>query len=123
MNANGRSLRKMDLDTALHIEATMRPKPLEIICYHCQQSAEKYLKAALVHFEKPIEKTHDLTFLAELLQECVDVSDEFYRACASLTKYGVKARYPHQIVTSQTDANRAIADAKKIQAWVREALA
>lgn len=24
---------KMDLDTAIHIEATMRPKPLEIICY------------------------------------------------------------------------------------------
>ena len=22
----------------------MKPLPLEIICYHCQQSAEKYLK-------------------------------------------------------------------------------
>lgn len=24
----------------------MRPIPVEIICYHCQQSAEKYLKGS-----------------------------------------------------------------------------
>lgn len=110
---------KMDLDTAIHIEATMHPKPLEIICYHCQQSAEKYLKAAFVYFQKPIEKTHDLTFLAEVLQDFVDISDEVYRACAALTKYGVKARYPFQLITSQNDAIFAIADAKKIQSWVK----
>lgn len=109
---------KMDLDTAIHIEATMRPKPLEIICYHCQQSAEKYLKATFVYFQKPIEKTHDLTFLAEVLQDSIDVSDDIYRACAALTKYGVKACYPFQLVTSQNDVSFAIANAKRIQYWV-----
>jgi len=32
-----------DLSSAHHL-ITMRPRPIEIICYHCQQSAEKYLK-------------------------------------------------------------------------------
>ena len=28
--------------------ATMHPQPYEIICYHCQQAVEKYLKAFLL---------------------------------------------------------------------------
>jgi HEPN domain-containing protein len=26
----------------------MHPTPVEVICYHCQQSAEKYLKGYIV---------------------------------------------------------------------------
>ena len=37
-----------DLKTARHIYDTMQPVPLEIVCYHCQQSAEKALKAFLI---------------------------------------------------------------------------
>lgn len=37
---------KMDLDAAKHLNDTFYPKPLQIICYHCQQSAEKALKAS-----------------------------------------------------------------------------
>ena len=33
---------------------------LNIICYHCQQAAEKYLKGFLVSKYIPFEKTHDL---------------------------------------------------------------
>jgi len=36
----------MDLGTAEYLQ-NMSPLPLEIICYHCQQSAEKYLKGYL----------------------------------------------------------------------------
>ncbi len=32
-----------DLSSAAFLQK-MRPTPVEIICYHCQQSAEKYLK-------------------------------------------------------------------------------
>ena len=34
----------MDLGVAGHLDATYHPKPLEIICYHCQQAAEKAIK-------------------------------------------------------------------------------
>lgn len=33
---------KRDLEAAKFL-MDMYPKPLEIICYHCEQSAEKYL--------------------------------------------------------------------------------
>ena len=40
-------LAAMDLSTAEYLK-NMNPLPIEIICYHCQQSAEKYLKGYLV---------------------------------------------------------------------------
>ena len=39
---------KMDYLTAKHLYGNMYPKPLEIICYHCQQSIEKLLKGVLI---------------------------------------------------------------------------
>ena len=50
----------MDLSAAEHL-LTMRPLPVEIICYHCEQAAEKFLKATLVQFDREPPKTHDLT--------------------------------------------------------------
>ena len=32
---------EMDYLTAKHLYGNMYPKPLEIICYHCQQSIER----------------------------------------------------------------------------------
>jgi HEPN domain-containing protein len=34
------------------------PGKNEIICYHCQQSAEKYLKSLLALLDKPIPRSH-----------------------------------------------------------------
>ena len=34
----------MDLGVAKYLMENYYPKPLEIICYHCQQAAEKPLK-------------------------------------------------------------------------------
>ena len=42
---------KMDMDTARHLYDTFYPKPLPIICYHCQQAAEKSIKAVIVFVE------------------------------------------------------------------------
>lgn len=44
----------------------MIPPPLEIICYHCQQSAEKYLKGYIALKGGKIIKTHDLTLLNKI---------------------------------------------------------
>ena len=52
----------MDLSAAEHL-LTMRPLPVEIICYHCEQAAEKFLKATLVQFDREPPKTHDLILL------------------------------------------------------------
>ena len=39
----------------------------EIIAYHCQQSAEKFLKALFVQSNRKIPKTHDLGILVDEL--------------------------------------------------------
>ena len=60
----------MDLNSAEYL-LDMRPIPIEIICYHCQQSAEKHLKGYLVLHGMNPPKTHDLDELCKL---CMKVS-------------------------------------------------
>jgi len=44
-------------------------KPLyNLVCFHAQQCAEKYLKAVLEQKTSPIPRTHDLVALIELAQ-------------------------------------------------------
>ena len=50
---------KMDLSSAKFLQK-MYPVPLEVICYHCQQPAEKFLKGFLALNEHELQKTHDL---------------------------------------------------------------
>jgi len=88
---------------------------LEIICFHCQQSAEKYLKAFLVKNNEKIPKTHDLTIL---YLKCINIDTTLKgikRQCANLTNYSVNIRYPYHIEINDSDAKKAIEDAKQIQ--------
>lgn len=107
----------MDLATANHLFNTMYPKPYEIICYHCQQAAEKYLKALFVKNQKELVKTHDLVVLAKSLSDvCHSVSD-ILRECAILTPYGVRIRYPQEMPLEEDDVRLALDYAEKIKVW------
>lgn len=57
----------IDYKTAVHLDENMYLKPLEIICYHCQQAIEKMLKGALVGDGMKVQKTHDFGLLTEQL--------------------------------------------------------
>lgn len=62
--------------------------------YHCQQAAEKALKAVLASSGEAIPKTHDLRVL---IGRCVaiETSLEALRdACDELTPYATEFRYP-----------------------------
>lgn len=54
-----------DLEVAKHLNKTFYPKPLEIICYHCQQAAEKAVKGLIVSkgCQGGLPKIHDISFL------------------------------------------------------------
>jgi HEPN domain-containing protein len=54
----------MDLESAKHLLG-MKPIPYEVICYHCQQSAEKSLKALMVKNQLEVRKIHDLVILIQ----------------------------------------------------------
>ena len=78
---------RMDFLTAKHLYEHMYPKPLEIICYHCQQAIEKLLKGVLISRGVTIKKTHDLGLLAEILQEYAEVDEKYLEMCDDLTPY------------------------------------
>jgi HEPN domain-containing protein len=50
-----------DLYSAKILNEAIR-RPYEIICYHCAQATEKYLKAYLAFRDIIPKKTHDLVF-------------------------------------------------------------
>ena len=108
---------EMDLTTAIFDFENMYPAPLEIICYHCQQAAEKFLKAVIVSFDKEVEKTHDLSKLLNVLEGFVPVSVDMRQLAVSLTQLATKTRYPETIFIDETITKNAVEHAKQIKEW------
>ena len=108
-----------DFAAAQHMANTMRPTPYEIICFHCQQAAEKYLKWVLVLHDIDPPKIHDLE---ELEKFCENINSQFktlYEKCAVLTEYAVHSRYPEEKQLEKHDMDRALEYAKSIMEFVR----
>jgi len=90
-----RWIHKADGDMAA-VEALADRGPIHAssIAFHCQQAAEKYIKAFLVWHETGFPKTHDLAELLALVER-VDASlAERLRDAIVLAPYGVDVRYP-----------------------------
>ncbi|MGA2325023.1 MAG: HEPN domain-containing protein [Bryobacteraceae bacterium] len=66
----------------------------EIIAFHCQQAAEKYVKALLVRHQIEFPKTHDLAKLLDRLATANASIAESLRNADVLTPFGVEVRYP-----------------------------
>jgi HEPN domain-containing protein len=65
-----------------------------IVAFHCQQAAEKYLKAWLTSRNADFPKTHDLKELLALIAPLdADLAAEL-GAAVILTPFGVSIRYP-----------------------------
>jgi HEPN domain-containing protein len=71
-----------------------KPEYTDSICFHCQQAAEKYLKAYLVFLDVEFEKKHNLGYLLDLINEKEHVSTEMYDMLEKLDDYAVEIRYP-----------------------------
>jgi HEPN domain-containing protein len=115
---------KMDYDTAKNISLLHHPVPLEIVCYHCQQSAEKILKAFLIMQSEPLQKTHDLNILLNLCVNYDEAFDEYAAACIRLTSYAVFTRYPMgEDAITEYDMQTALKNAYEILEFTMARLA
>ncbi|MCX6237571.1 MAG: HEPN domain-containing protein [Bacteroidia bacterium] len=74
------------------------PDYFDTIAFHCQQAAEKYLKAALIFYRIEFSRSHDLVYLLELLSKKIEVDDSRFKRAFSLNSFGVQIRYPNKIV-------------------------
>ncbi len=106
-----------DLSSAQFLQ-TMQPLPIEIICYHCQQSAEKYLKGFLALLGEGIKKTHDLVQLNKICQKYDKDFIKIGEDCLLLTDYGVKIRYPFPMDIDESDMETALKRAQEIKVYV-----
>ena len=109
---------EMDYLTAKHLYGNMYPKPLEIICYHCQQSIEKLLKGVLISKGVTVKKTHDLGLLAEMLMDYTDVDEKYVGMCDDLTPYVVKIRYPQELFIEEYHVKEALKETEELYEWL-----
>jgi HEPN domain-containing protein len=85
------------------------------IVFHCQQLAEKSLKAFLVWHDVPFRKTHNLV---ELGGQCVELDptpESPVRRAARLTEYAWRFRYPGEPEEPpEFEAREALALAREV---------
>jgi HEPN domain-containing protein len=103
-----------DIDTA-QLLFQMRPMHVEIICYHCEQAAEKYLKGYLVAHGIFPPKTHELEKLCAMCSEINNQFDEIVTLCSFLTQFATQTRYPHEMNITETHVKHAISNAESIK--------
>ncbi len=70
------------------------PPITDAAAFHCQQAAEKYLKAYLLHRGEPFEFIHDLEALMEQCTRLDPAWESLRDAVEPLTAYAVRFRYP-----------------------------
>jgi HEPN domain-containing protein len=93
-----------------------------LVCFHCQQCVEKYLKARLQEYEILFPKTHDLPRLLGLLLSSQPLWEHLRDALEVLTEYGVEFRYPGENATV-ADAKRALVLCRSVRRTARQSLA
>lgn len=108
-----------DLKNANH-EIEHDDPALDTVCFHAQQTAEKYLKAFLVFSRKEIPKTH---ILIRLIKECISVDPTFSELLDldidELTEYAVEMRYADDFMMPDRDeARNAIEKAEFVKKFV-----
>ena len=115
-------LAEMDYGVAEHLYQTYYPKPYEIICYHCQQAAEKAIKAVITAdgAKGGMPKLHDLSFLLNQIKNVVKIEEKYYDYADSLTPYGVSIRYPNELFLEEKHAKDALRMSEEILVWAHQ---
>jgi HEPN domain-containing protein len=91
--------------------------------FHCQQAAEKTLKAYLTWRDEPFEKTHSLV---ALVAKCLALDPSFAdlrTAATTLTPYAVDSRYPGDLPElTEAEAREALMLARQVWDFVLQRL-
>jgi len=103
-----------DFDSAYILNEAAR-RHYEIICYHCAQAAEKYLKGYLVYHDVVPRKTHDLSFLNSLCIEKDGTFTDIQALCDFLTTFATDIRYPNPYEVTEGNVTIALNAVEKIR--------
>ena|ERR1700693_4053975 len=115
-------VRKAEEDWKGACQLAARKPPLrDLVCFHCQQVAEKYAKALLQNLGAVVPRTHELEDLLDLLLPHDRTLAPLRRVLISLTQYAVDFRYPGRWVTTR-QMNVALRQAGRIRLELRRRL-
>jgi HEPN domain-containing protein len=109
---------QQDQAAAKHLCNDIYPKLTEIACYHCQQAAEKALKAYLIYKDIEHPYTHDLDKLCILCEDTDESFMEIAEKCSDISQYAVITRYPNEVDINEEDASDAIEKSRFILQFV-----
>ena len=91
------------------------------VCFSCQQTSEKYLKALLEELALPVPKTHDLDELLKRLTPHYAGLRRIRRGLTFLSNFAVASRYPGYNATRR-QAESAWRWAGRVRSMCRELL-
>jgi HEPN domain-containing protein len=115
-------VRKAEADYLLAAEIARGTKPFhDQLCFHCQQSAEKFLKALCEEAGQSPPKTHDLDYLLSWLRVRYPSLRSVRRGLLFLTDFAIDTRYPGNFATKR-QARAALRWAGKVRATCRSLL-
>ena len=94
--------------------------PKDMLCFHCQQAVEKYLKAYLTWADVRVGRTHDLEAILNL---CIKKDEAFGKLgkneISKLTIYATEIRYPEEeIEVSSEEVKEAYDMVKEVRNFV-----
>ncbi len=96
-----------------------------IVCFHCQQAIEKYLKGFLINATGELQEGHNLVKLSKKAMTFDQSLSEFIKDMAFVNTYYIETRYPAEdaLLVSKEDAEECIRIAKKTMDRIEEILA
>ena len=115
---------RRDLESAKRLASEPAPY-LDTAIYHCQQCAEKALKAFLIHHNVKFEKVHNLDVLLGYCAEVDSGFDVLSDAASNLTPYATAFRYPDEFFESEPERQQfdeAVRQAEQILDFVSQRL-
>jgi HEPN domain-containing protein len=116
-------IEKADLDFDTVVRLIPEERFRDIVAFHAQQAAEKYLKALLTRHQIEFPKTHAIRRLLILLQPVDPALAQALDEASWLSPFGADIRYPgDRPQTCPGDEARAHHLARKVRETIRAAL-
>lgn len=112
---------EQDVAAASTLLRKRKPALNDVVCFHAQQCAEKYLKALLTKYRLAFPKTHDLLDLMGLAKRREPTLELIRPMLEYLQPYAIDFRYPGESATRR-EAQQATRFVLRVRETIRRLL-
>jgi len=94
----------------------------EIVCFHCQQTLEKYLKGYLIAVTGELQEGHNLLKLCKKGMQHDNEFNQFLKDMAFVNAFYIETRYPalDPLVVSKEDTEECFRIVDRVLARIKE---